>query len=199
MPSKSPYKIGLEPKILSKAKLILGSLLLALIIITIVGIHQGVASGDFDKILLKPFRKLFTDSERAIEPLPTPIPTPKLSATPSPTTASVKKSAPTVQQNQPVNANCIRKNIREGEFASDKCYLQQDYEDLQYYLGQYQTAQLNLSAAEGSMRIPCNCRVPQECEFFKDSCESDKQQKIQAEADLNNYRSIIQGIIAKGK
>jgi len=57
----------------------------------------------------------------------------------------------------------------------------------------------SLSGAESSMRITCNCRVQQECDFFKDSCERDKQQKSQAETDINKYRGIIQGIIAKGK
>lgn len=201
MLSGSPYKIGLGPKILDRARLILGSLLLVLTIIIIAGIHQGVVSGDFDRFLLKPFREFAADFEKAAQPTPTPTPTPKPSTTPSPTAVptSVKKSTPAAGQSQPVYSNCIRKNIREGEFASNKCYSEADYEDLNYYLQRYDSAKFSLSSAEGSMRITCNCRVQQECDFFKDSCERDKQQKSQAEADINNYRGIIQGIIARGK
>ncbi len=199
MPSESPYKIGLQPEILSRAKLILGSLLLTLTVVTIAGVHQGVTSGDFDRVLLKPFREFATDLEKVAQPSPIPIPTPKLSITPSPTSTPVKKSAPAVQQTQPVVSNCIRKNIREGDFASNKCYSQGDYDDLNYYLQRYDSAKFSLSGAEGSMRITCNCRVQQECDFFKDSCERDKQQKSQAEADINNYRNTILGIIAKGR
>lgn len=201
MLSESPYKIGLGPKILSRARLILGSLLLLLTVVTIAGVHQGITSGDFDRVLLKPFREFGSDFERAVNPIPTPTATSSAtlqSPSPSPTIQPVKKYTP-VQQPQPVISNCIKANIREGEFASNKCYSEQDYEDLQYYLGRYQTAKLNLSSAEGSMRITCNCRVQQECDFFKDSCEKDKQQKSQAEADISSYRGIIQGIIAKGR
>lgn len=198
MLSESPYKIGLGPKILGRARLILGSLLLILTIITIAGVHQGVASGDFDRVLLKPFKEFAADFEKATQPVPTPTPLPRPSTTTSPT-PPVKEIAPKVQQTQPVYPNCIRKNIREGEFASNKCYSQQDYEDLNYYLQRYNSAMFSLSGVENSMRITCNCRVQQECDFFKDSCERDKQQKSQAEADINNYRGIIQGIISRGK
>lgn len=193
MLSESPYKIGLGPKILSRARFILGSLLLTLTIITIAGVHQGVTSGDFDRVLLKPFREFAADFERATQPTPTPIPTPKPSTTPSPTPAPVKKSAPAVQQTQPVTPNCIRKNIREGEFASNKCYSQQDYEDLSYYLNQYNSAVQSVSFYETKVNISCGNN-----DFFK-TCEQDKKEQ---QANLDNiprYRSIIQGIIARGK
>lgn len=199
MLSESPYKresamqIGLGPKILSRARLILGSLLLLLTVVTIAGVHQGVTSGDFDKVLLKPFREFAADFEKATQPSPTPTPTPRPSTTPSPSPAPVKKSAP-VQQTQPVVSNCIRRNIREGEFAGNKCYSQQDYEDLEYYLQRYNSAVFSLDGAEASMRITCSGS-----DFFKDSCERDKQQKSQAEADIQKYKGIIQGIIAKGR
>ncbi len=200
MLSESPYKIGLGPKILSRARLILGSLLLLLTVVTIAGVHQGVTSGDFDRVLLKPFREFATDLEKTTQPSSVPTPTPpKSTTTPLPMDAPVKKSAPAVEQTQPVYSNCIRKNIREGEFASNKCYSQAYYEDLNYYLQRYNSARFSLSGAESSMRITCNCRVQQECDFFKASCERDKQQKSQAEADVNNYRGIIQGIITKGR
>lgn len=197
MSSESPYKIGLEPKILSRAKLILGFLLLSLTILAIAGVHQGVNSGDFNKVFVKPFREFAADFEKATQPSPTP--TPKPSTTPSPTPAPIKKSAPAAVKTKPAYSNCIRKNIREGEFASNKCYSPADYEDLNYYLQSYNNAVFNLQIANDSMKITCNCRVQQECDFFKQSCEDDKNKKTQAEADINNYRGIIQGIIAKGQ
>ncbi len=194
MSSESPYKIGLGPKILSRAKLILGSLLLTFTIVVIAGVHQGVISGDFDRVLLKPFREFAADLEKVAQPSPIPIPTPKPSNTPSPTPAPAKKSAPAIQQTQPVYSNCIRKNIREGEFASNKCYSPQDFEDLEYYLSRFNSAVFNNDGAVASMRITCSGS-----DFFKDSCERDKQEKSQAEADIGKYRGIIQGIISKGK
>lgn len=200
MPNDSSYKISLEPKTLKRAKFILGFLLLLLIILVITGIHGAVASGDFERIFLKPFGQFATDFEANVNPSPTPTfpPLPTLTASPTPSPTAIPVYL-TPKQWQPVFSNCIRKNIREGEFASNKCYSQQDYEDLEYYLGRYRSAKFDLSGAEGSMRITCNCRVQKECDFFKNSCERDKQQKSQAEADINKYRGIIQGIISKGK
>lgn len=193
MLSKSPYKIGLGPKVLSRAKVVLGSLLLLLTISTIAGVYQGVVSGDFDRIFIKPFREFGSDLEKAVNP---PVATSSAilrSPSPKPTALPVKKYTPG-QQTQPVYTNCIRKNIREGEFASNKCYSQQDYGDLMYYLQRFNSSVFKLEGAEASMRITCSGS-----DFFKDSCERDKQQKSQAEADINKYRGIIQGIIAKGK
>ncbi|MBU1000398.1 hypothetical protein KKE78_03325 [Patescibacteria group bacterium] len=200
MLSKSPYKIGLGPKTLSRARRILGSLLLLLTVVIVAGIHQGVASGDFDKVLFKPFREFGSDFEKAVNSPPSPVASPSAtlrSSDPS-STPFVKKTVPP-QQTKPVVASCIRKNIREGEFASNKCYSQQDFEDLQYYLQRYNSAVFDLQAANGSMRITCNCRVQQECDFFKQSCEDDKNKKTQAESDIEKYKGIIQGIIARGK
>lgn len=185
--------IGLGPKILSRARLILGSLLFLLTVVTIAFVHQGVTSGDFDRVLLKPFREFGSDFEKATQPSPTPTLTPKPSTTPSPIPAPAKKYT-TPQQTQPVVQNCIRKNIREGEFASNKCYGGEDYEDLEYYLQRFNYAVFSLDGAEASMRITCSGS-----DFFKDSCERDKKQKSQAESDISKYRGIIQGIIAKGK
>lgn len=193
------YQVGLGPKVLSRARKIFAPLLLITVILIIWAIHQGVTSGDFDKVFIAPFRQFGQDLDNTLKASPTP--TSSASATPisSPNNQKTIYNTPTqVKPAQPVS-NCIRKNIREGEFASNKCYSPQDFEDLEYYLARYGGAKFDLSAAEGSMRITCNCRVQQECDFFKDSCERDKAQKSQAESDIAKYRSIILGIIAKGK
>lgn len=186
MPHKPPYKIGLGSQVLSRAKIILGSLLLIFLIITIAAIHQGVASGDFNKIFLS----LLT--EPSLPPSPTLMP----SATPSATLAPIKKPAPVVQPAQPaqpVYSNCIRKNIREGEFASNKCYLPQDYEDLDYYLNQYNSAVSSVSFYQTKVNISCGNN-----DFFK-TCDQDKKEQQANSDNIPRYRSIIQGIIAKGK
>ncbi len=89
---------------------------------------------------------------------------------------------------------CTNYNIREGEFASNKCYTEQDYDDLFYYLGRFQSTQSQLRGAEASIEITCNGS-----DFFKQSCEKAQADKTAAEADLAKYRSTIQAIIARGK
>ncbi len=190
--SNPRYQVGLGAKILSRARLVLGLLLSLLTVFVVAGIHQGIVSGDLNKVFIKPFKEFATDLEKATTPTPTP--TPKPSATPSQTPAPVKKFAPAVQQAQPVVSNCIRKNIREGEFASNKCYSANDYDDLEYYLQRFNSAVFSLDGAEASMRITCSGS-----DFFKDSCERDKKEKSQAESDISKYRGIIQGVIAKGR
>lgn len=196
--SGSSYKIGLGPKIIFKARIIFGSLFLICVALLALGIYQGIQSGDFNKILIQPFKQFLKGSETPAE-TPSPSLLPAVTPTPTATPLPVKKSQPQVQYTQPVVSNCIRKNIREGEFASNKCYSQQDFEDLQYYLQQYDSAVFSRDGAESSMKITCNCRVQQECDFFKDSCEKDKQQKSTAEANISKYKGIILGIIAKGQ
>lgn len=196
MLSESPYKIGLGPKILSRARLILGSLLLLLTVVTLAGVHQGVTSGDFDRVFVAPFRQFAQDLKKAVEPIPTPSPLPSPSSTPTPIPTKKPAVPPAVkQQTQPVVTNCIRKNIREGEFASNKCYSQQDFEDLEYYLNRYNSAVFDRDGAESFMGITCGGKS----EMFQQDCEKQKARKAQAEADMNKYRDIIQGIIAKGK
>jgi len=91
-------------------------------------------------------------------------------------------------------SGCVTYNIREGEFASNKCYMKKDYDDLMYYLQRFNSAVSSYNGAIASMKITCSGS-----EFFKNSCEEDKKEKQQAETDINNYRGIINGIIAKGK
>lgn len=195
------YKIGLGSQTLSRARNIFGILLLVTLFFFLAGIHQGVQSGDFYRIFVQPFQQFGTDLDKALFATPTPRPT--LSATPTvlptPSPAQTTTVKPPTQQPVQAPSNCIRKNIREGEFASNKCYAQQDYEDLEYYLGRYNSAVFDLRSAENGMKITCNCRNDQECAFFKDSCEEDKQQKGQAESDIEKYKGIVHGIIAKGK
>lgn len=96
MLSESPYKIGLGPKILSRARLILGSLLLLLTVVIIAGVHQGVTSGAFDRILLKPFREFADDLNKALKTTAPPVST----SSGIPTTVSTPASKP-VKTNKP--------------------------------------------------------------------------------------------------
>lgn len=147
-------------------------------------------------MLLKPFRQFGEDFDKTVNATPAPLPS-LTTVTPSPTPIPTAKPVKTYTPPQPVVPNCIRKNIREGEFASNKCYSEQDYEDLQYFLGRFESAKLNLSSAEGFEKIDCG--AAQTFEVKKADCEKDKQDKAAAEAEVNKYRGIIQGIITKGQ
>lgn len=192
------YSVGLTSKILTRARKILGCLLLLLVLFIIAGIHQGVVSKDFDKVFIQPFRQFAVDLEKAAEPTATltPLSTPLPIQTAAPLKQVVPTPKPAVkQQTRPVVANCIGKNIREGEFASNKCYLQADYEDLQYYLGRYNNSVFDRDSAVSFMGITCGGRS----EMFQQDCEKQKARKAEAEANMDKYRGIIQGIIAKGR
>jgi hypothetical protein len=108
--------------------------------------------------------------------------------------ASIKTSTTAPTSNTTKSSNCTQYKIYEGEFASDKCYSSQDYKDLQYYLSAYNSAVFSYNGAISSMRITCSGS-----DFFKDSCDRDKSQKDEAEKKINEYKSTIQGIIARGK
>jgi len=108
------------------------------------------------------------------------------------------KPAEDLGQNKPPSKTvtkpaCVPYAIREGEFASDKCYSQKDYDDLIYYLQRYNSAVFSYNSAVSSMRITCTGS-----EFFKNTCKLDKQKKQKVEEDMVNYKNIINGIIARG-
>lgn len=198
----SSYKFGLGPKIPYRARLILGSLLLVCVLFVVVGIYQGVASGAFEKVLIKPFRDFGADFNKAMTATPVPLPTltPVVSPTTSTSTSTstskviINQTAPIAPKVQaPVISDCSRYNIREGEFASNKCYSSQDYEDLSYYLNKYNSAVSRVSFYETEVRISCG-----NDDFFK-TCEQDKKDQ---QANLDNipqYKATIQEIIARGK
>lgn len=201
MPKSSGYQIKLNPKTLSRAKIILGSLLGLTVFLIIAGIYQGIQSGEFNKVFIKPFKEFASEMAKATQPTPRPALTPLIIPTPPATTSTststtkviINQPAPAIKQPRPAVSNCIRKNIREGEFASNKCYSQQDYEDLSYYLNQYNSAVGSVSFYETKVRISCSNN-----DFFK-TCEQDKKDQ---QANLDNiprYKSTIQGIIAKGQ
>lgn len=198
--SRSPYKVGLESKTLRRAKIIFGSSLPLLTILLLAGINQGITSGELNKVFIKPFKQFATDLQEVIKE--TPAPTPLSVPTPSPASSTTKviinQTIPQTPIRQPAISNCIRRNIREGEFSSNKCYSQQDYEDLEYYLDRFRSAASSLAGAEASIRITCEGSDFSK-DFFKDSCSRDQQTKSQAETDISKYRSIIQGIITKGR
>lgn len=94
----------------------------------------------------------------------------------------------------PVAPSCTYLNIREGEFASNKCYSKKDYDDLNYYLQRYNSAVFTYNGAISSMNITCNGS-----DFFKDKCEQDKEEKEEAEKSMSEYKGIIKDIISRGK
>ncbi len=151
-------------------------------------------SGYFKSIQnqLESFSALLNDSPSptaALLPIATMAPT---------TPTSTKPKATSTPTHKPVEV-CYRLNIREGEFASNKCYSKTNYDNLIYYLQRFDSANFDLQTAQGSISITCNCRNQQECDFFKDNCSQAQQQKSQAESNITKYRSMIKSIISQGK
>ncbi|MFZ2152536.1 MAG: hypothetical protein WAV41_00565 [Microgenomates group bacterium] len=161
-------------------------------IITIaIAAYFYISSGALAQQFLGLFKK---QVDSYITPSISPTGVLKTTSVPSAVATNKPTSTPT---KKPVA--CYRLNIREGEFASNKCYSRTDYDNLYYYLQRLDSAKFDLTAAQNSINITCNCRVPQECEFFKDSCTRDKAQKSQAETNINTYTTTIRSIIGRGR
>jgi len=94
---------------------------------------------------------------------------------------------------------CYDLEIDEGEFKSDKCYSWDDYVDLRGYLADLRTAELKLHSAESRIDMTCDCDTEQQCEFFKDSCEDAKEDKADAEDDIDRLEGKIETLISRGK
>lgn len=91
-------------------------------------------------------------------------------------------------------ASCTTYPIREGEFASNKCYVKKDYDDLLYYLGRYNSAASAYNGAASSSSITCNGS-----DFFKAQCEEDKKTMTNAQSQIDGYKATIRTLISRGK
>jgi tetratricopeptide (TPR) repeat protein len=131
-------------------------------------LNQFNENGDFDLTIL--------NAKKSLETLDQPV---------------VKKTS-TNTQSQTVS--CTSYPIREGEFASNKCYIKKDLDDLLYYLTQFNGAVATYNGAVSSMSITCNGS-----DFFKQQCEEDKATQSSAQSKIDSYKATIKSIIAKGK
>ena len=95
----------------------------------------------------------------------------------------------------PATANCIQYKIREGEFASDKCYSKGDYDDLVYYLQRYSFVVGSYNGEVAQANMTCGGQS----EMFKQSCEESKVARQKYESEMQSYATTIRGIIAKGR
>jgi hypothetical protein len=112
------------------------------------------------------------------------VPSPTVTPTPTPTLKPTTAQAPA----------CKELNMREGKFKSDKCYTTKDYNDLVYYVDQYNSAVFDYNAAQNEISVTCNGSS-----FFKNDCSSAKSAKDKASSNMSKYTGIINGIIARGK
>jgi len=103
--------------------------------------------------------------------------------------------APTLAPTSAVPAlpSCTNLNIREGKFASNKCYDATTLADLRYYLDRYDSVVFDLNGANDDSKITCNGSA-----FFAAQCDQDKKTISDDQAKLDSYTTIIQGLIAKG-
>ncbi|MGI5825888.1 MAG: hypothetical protein ACOX50_00570 [Patescibacteria group bacterium] len=182
----------------SRAGLILSILFLLFLLVLAPTVYLAFATGVVDSKFVKPLQSYWNELNRKPTPTPTPTVTPSPTAKPAirPTakpTLVPKQTAPQTSQSQP--SSCTRYKIYEGEFASDKCYSKQDYQDLWYYLGRFNDAVLTYNGAQGAIKVTCNGHS----EMFKQTCEEKKKEAEAAQNDINRYREIINGIIARGK
>ncbi|MBP9817270.1 hypothetical protein KBC75_00750 [Candidatus Shapirobacteria bacterium] len=167
---------------------------LIFLIITSISAYLYFSSVRLNQQFIKPLIKYFDNNFSQSEELAKP----SVSKTPSnfPTSIPTIIITPTIKKSV---ATCYRINIREGEFASNKCYSKTNYDNLSYYLQRFDSANFDLQSAQGTINITCNCRVAQECEFFKNSCAEAQQKKSNAEANISKYRSTIKTIISTGR
>lgn len=112
--------------------------------------------------------------------------------------AAAPKAPSTVKPSSaktPTSVSCIQYKIREGEFASDKCYTKADYNDLMYYLQRYSAVAGAYNGEVAQANITCGGQS----EMFKQSCEESKVAMQEYESEMQNYANTIRGIIAKGR
>ncbi len=110
------------------------------------------------------------------------------------TTDTKPATAPTPKPPEPKEV-CYEYNIREGDFKSHKCYSKEDYDDLVYFLSRYNQAVFSYNSAISGMKITCDSGS----DFFKDACKEDKDQKEEAEDDIDEYKDKVNNLISKGK
>jgi hypothetical protein len=180
-------------------------LFITLFAVIVVTIYYGNKTGELEKQVLAPLRNSYSTFVASMqehpkpsvtEVLPTIVDQPLQSSAPTP--SAVTSSKPAAQRSvvvsTPAPQPCIRDNIREGEFASNKCYTQQDYNDLEYYLSKYSSAKWNIDFYDSKVKIVCS-----NVEFYGNQCENTKKEQEENKTNVDKYRSIIQTIIARGK
>lgn len=161
--------------------------------------YLGVTSGDnnFSRLVIfQPWAGESTRLSTDIEAIKNSIKNREMT---SKITGPTKNVAPTTtnnaleQSSKPASPSCTNFKIYEGEFKSDKCYDSETLRDLQYYISQYNSAIFTMNAAASSSRITCSGS-----DFFKDSCERDKDRYEGAKDDKEKYEDKVKALIKKG-
>lgn len=109
-----------------------------------------------------------------------------LPSTPTTQTQTTKKE---------VSASCKTLQIPSGEFASNKCYLNSDYNELNGYLNSFNTAAFNYNSAASQANVTCGGFT----DSFKQKCEQSKKDMEAAKASMEGFRNAINAVIARGK
>lgn len=91
--------------------------------------------------------------------------------------------------------SCIQYKIREGEFASDKCYSSSDLSDLEYQINKLNTAVFNYNGTVNQVNVTCNGFT----ESFKQECEQGKKDLERYNKDIEDAKNAIRASIAKGR
>ena len=88
-------------------------------------------------------------------------------------------------------AYCIDYKIDSGEFASSRCYSEDDYYKLLDYLANYSQAKAMVTAEKESIDFTCGGWS----DIFKKACEESKVSKKKYESNVEKYRSLILNLI----
>lgn len=103
---------------------------------------------------------------------------------------NINKVNETTSSTSSVEAYCIDFEIKEGEFKSKGCYEPNDWDDLQFYLSKYKTAQFKYDSAKGTADFVCDGS-----DFFKESCDTANSAMESARGEITQTRIIIKSII----
>lgn len=111
--------------------------------------------------------------------------------TPKPTlipTISVKTETETIKP------FCTDYKITNPKFASNKCYVQNDYSQLANYLGDYSMQEFIYNAAKDTQKFTCTGE-----EFFKEQCNDAKKRADSAKNKMKELENKINTIISRGR
>lgn len=99
---------------------------------------------------------------------------------------------------QPIEPVCYRVEVKEGEYKSNKCYTWDDHAELKRYVFELYSNTMSLESAERRIEMTCEVDSEQARNFLKDSCEDAREDKKEAEDNIEKYENKIKEMVSKG-
>lgn len=164
------------------------NLIVVIVVIVLIVLLGLVGSAVFINTTLKRIQNEQLNKKPA--QLDSTIKTDNISLSPEQTLVT---SAPKAVSN-PV-PSCIQYKIREGEFASDKCYSASDLSDLEYNINKLNNAVFEYNGTVNMVNVTCGGFT----ESFKQQCEQGKKDLDMYNKQIEEAKAAIRNSIAKGK